>query len=268
MNGSLGAKIGEGATADVHAWAPGRVVKLFKPGVPHRVCAHEARMTRAIFLSGVSAPEVFDAVTVEGRAGFVMARLDGPSLMQLTKDKSVSYADAGAVLAGALHAVHMRPPPDGIPFLRDSLAGGLARAGGLLPDHVIAGIGALADTLPPRDGLCHGDPNPGNVIMTADGPRLIDWIGAMRAPAAFDLASAHVLLTELAPHVADNPERPRAVNAALQAAYAGLAGTSLAALSGSVAPYLPVVRVLALLGGAIPAQQARLVQRLEADFPT
>ena len=30
MQGSLGEKIGEGVFADVHAWAPGQVVKLFK----------------------------------------------------------------------------------------------------------------------------------------------------------------------------------------------------------------------------------------------
>jgi hypothetical protein len=32
MQGSLGEKIGEGAYADVHAWAPGQVLKLFKSG--------------------------------------------------------------------------------------------------------------------------------------------------------------------------------------------------------------------------------------------
>ena len=37
MRGSLGEKIGEGAFADVHAWAPGQVLKLFKAGVPRRV---------------------------------------------------------------------------------------------------------------------------------------------------------------------------------------------------------------------------------------
>jgi hypothetical protein len=34
MRGSLGEKIGEGAFSEVHAWAPGQVVKLFKAGVP------------------------------------------------------------------------------------------------------------------------------------------------------------------------------------------------------------------------------------------
>jgi hypothetical protein len=39
---SLGAKIGEGAWADIHGWAPGQVLKLFKAGVPQRVSCHEA----------------------------------------------------------------------------------------------------------------------------------------------------------------------------------------------------------------------------------
>ena len=49
MRGSLGEKIGEGACADVHAWAPGQVLKLFKAAVPRRFGEHEARMTRAAF---------------------------------------------------------------------------------------------------------------------------------------------------------------------------------------------------------------------------
>jgi hypothetical protein len=61
MRGSLGEKIGEGAFADVHAWAPGQVVKLFKAGVPQRVSWWEARMTRAVFAAGGPAPEVLSS---------------------------------------------------------------------------------------------------------------------------------------------------------------------------------------------------------------
>ena len=64
MRGSLGEKIGEGASADIHVWAPGQIVKLFKVGASPRFGRHEARMTRAAFASG--APEVFDEVTLEG----------------------------------------------------------------------------------------------------------------------------------------------------------------------------------------------------------
>jgi hypothetical protein len=76
MRGSLGEKIGEGVFADVHAWAPGQVVKLFKAGVPLRLSRHEARVTRAVFAAGAPAPEVLDEVTLEGRFGIVLGRLD------------------------------------------------------------------------------------------------------------------------------------------------------------------------------------------------
>jgi len=47
MRGSLGEKIGEGGSADIHAWAPGQVVKLFKSGGERRLSRHEAQMTRS-----------------------------------------------------------------------------------------------------------------------------------------------------------------------------------------------------------------------------
>ena len=81
MRGSLGEKIGEGASADIHIWAPGQIVKLFKVGASARFGRHEARMTRAAFAAG--APEVFEEVTLEGRFGIVLQRLDGPTLHQL-----------------------------------------------------------------------------------------------------------------------------------------------------------------------------------------
>jgi Ser/Thr protein kinase RdoA (MazF antagonist) len=126
------------------------------------------------------------------------------------------------------------------------------------------GILALIERLPPGDALCHGDLHPGNVIMTAEGPRLVDWSGSVRAPAAYDLAISHILLTELAPEVADDPERPRAVNAAMQSEYARLAGLSYTALTAAIEPYLPIVRVLIVLGGTVPALRERLIERVEA----
>ena len=51
----------------------------------------------------------------------------------------------------------------------------------------------------------------------------------MRPPPTI-LRSAHIVLTELAAETVDDPDRPRAVDAALQAEYAALAGLSPAAL--------------------------------------
>ena len=69
MRGVLGEKIGEGVFADIHAWAPGQVVKLFKGGIPRRVSRWEAQMTRAVFAAGGLAPEVLGEVFLDGRCG-------------------------------------------------------------------------------------------------------------------------------------------------------------------------------------------------------
>jgi hypothetical protein len=63
MRGLLGKKIGEGVSADVHAWAPGQVVKLFKSAASRRLGWHEAQKTDAVFAAGAPAPQVFGVVT-------------------------------------------------------------------------------------------------------------------------------------------------------------------------------------------------------------
>ena len=137
-------------------------------------------------------------------------------------------------------------------------------AGDRIPRHTADGILALIDRLPPSGGLCHCDLHPGNVIMTADGPKLVDWIGGVRAHGALDLAVSHFLLSEIAPEHADDPERPRVINAALQSEYARLASMSPAALTAAMEPCLPIVCGFVLLGGVWAARRERLIQRVEA----
>jgi Ser/Thr protein kinase RdoA (MazF antagonist) len=263
MRGSLGEKIGEGASADIHVWAPGQIVKLFKVDASPRLGRHEARMTRAAFAAG--APEVFDEVTLEGRFGIVLQRLDGPTLLQLLQTRAVTSEQVGAILATLYTSVHKTPPPPDVLSLRGWIDAVSRTSRDILPEHIATGVLTLIDRLPPEYGLCHADLHPGNVIMTADGPRIIDWACALRAAAVFDIARAHVSLSELVPEDAD-PEPPRAINAALQSEYARLAGMSPAALKEAMQPYLPILRAFVLLQRrpATPAQRERLIQRIAA----
>ena len=263
MQGSLGEKVGEGVFADVHAWAPGQVVKLSKPGIPQWAVQHEAHMTRAVFAAGGPAPEVLGEVTLDGRFGIVLPRFDGPTLRQAIGTGAITREQAGAILATLCLAVHKTRPPPHAPSLREAMDARLRFAGSVLPERIITGVFALIEHLANDDVLCHSDLHPGNVIMTAQGPRLIDWLGAARAPAAYEIAQCHVLIAELDPEHADDPERAT-VNSALQAEYARLAGMTPAALRAAMQPYLPIVRVFLLLGGAKPEMRERLLQRVEA----
>ncbi|MCX7370910.1 MAG: phosphotransferase [Alphaproteobacteria bacterium] len=259
MRGSLGEKIGEGAYSDVHAWAPGQVVKLFKTGLPQRHAWWEARMTRAVAAAGAPAPEVLDEVTLEGRFGIVLRRLDGPTLLQLSRSGAMSPAQVGAVLATLCLSVHRIAAPPDVLSVRDMMTGSLRDAGGALPEPIANGILALIERLPTGEQLCHGDVPPGNVIMTAQGPRFVDWQGAIRASVGYDLACCHVMHCDLAADMVSDPERPRANDAATRSAYARLAGISTAALTAAAESYLPVIRVFVLLG---PAGSPTLRERL------
>lgn len=269
MRGSLREKIGEGGTADIHVWAPGQVVKLFKAGVPRQLGRHEARVIRAVFAAGVPAPEVLDEVTWEGRFGIVLQRLDGPTLLQLVQAGAMKRAQAGAILATLHMSVHKTPPPSGTPTLLDWFDAA-SRAPSAIPKHISTGALALIERLPPGDGLCHGDLHPSNVIMTSDGPKIIDWAIAMRAAAAVDLARCHVILSDLAYAPDDlDPEQPRAFYAALQSEYARLAGMSPSALAATTELYLPILRAFTLAEVVIhPARRAELIQRIEAALPS
>jgi Ser/Thr protein kinase RdoA (MazF antagonist) len=264
MRGSLGEKIGEGVSADVHAWAPGQVVKLFKPAVSRRLIWHEAQVTDAVFAAGAPAPEVFGVVTVDGHLGIVLQHLDGPTLLQLALSGALTRGQVGAILAALCLAVHKTPPPPEVPTLRDWTDAWLQFAGGKLPAPIAPGIRALIERLQPGDELCHSDLHPGNVIMTAEGPRLVDWTSTVRASAAYDLGVSQIVLTELAPEAGHDPEWLRALTADVQSEYARLAGLSPAALTAEIESYLPIVRVLVALGGAVPNLRERLLQRVEA----
>lgn len=267
MRGSLGEKINQGGTADIHAWAPGRVVKLFKEGFPPRLGQQEVLMTRAVFAAGVPAPEVFGEVTLDGRFGIVLGRLDGPTLLQVTRSGAVTFAEAGAILASLSLCVHrISPPPEAFP-LRGWMDTAFKLSGDIVPRQIASAILALIDRLQqPGNVLCHGDIHPENVIMTVDGPRLIDWTFAIRAPAALDHGFTHIGLTELALDITDNPQRPLAVNAAAQSEYARLSGQPVAALRQAMEIWLPVaiVRTFLLMGGPTSERWRRLMQRVES----
>jgi Ser/Thr protein kinase RdoA (MazF antagonist) len=180
---------------------------------------------------------------------------------------AMTSEQVGAILATLYTSVHKMPPPPDVVSLRDWIDAASRNSRDVLPEHIVTGVLTLIDRLPPKDGLCHADLHPGNVIMTADGPRIIDWASALRASAVFDIARVHISLSELVPEDAD-PEPPRTINAAVQSEYARLAGMSPAALTVAMQPYLPILRAFVLLQRrpATLAQQERLIRRLAATL--
>ncbi|WP_406861299.1 phosphotransferase [Streptomyces sp. HUAS MG47] len=112
--------------------------------------------------------------------------------------------------------------------------------------------------------VVHLDLHPGNVMLTPDGPMVIDWVTAEEGPAGLDCAMSAILLAE--PAVSALP-----LAAAARRALAAL----LIRLETPVLPYLPAALTrraadpyLTATEAADAIEAAALVAELTAGLPT
>jgi hypothetical protein len=109
-----------------------------------------------------SAPEAFGEVRLEGRFGIVLRRLDGPTLLQLSRIGAMTFAQAGAILATVCISVHKTPPPRDVLSLSDPMSGSLRLSGGVIPELIATGdrapaAGGRAVSCRPSPRQCNHD---------------------------------------------------------------------------------------------------------------
>lgn len=187
----LGAKIADGRTAEIYAWADGQVIKLLRPGLDPRALEQEADVLLRLDDLRLPMPRLVATVDVAGRPGIVLERVAGrPISVRPWKLRSTGQ------LLGELHAaVHRRKAAghrSGLPALVDRLRAAIEAAE--LPPAIRERALSRLRELPDGDRICHGDFHPGNVLMTAAGPMLIDWVDAARGHPAADVARTVLLV--------------------------------------------------------------------------
>lgn len=69
MTGDIGQPIAYGRTAEIYAWHPGQVLKLFYDWFKLENIEKEARITQAVHASGLPVPAVGEIVRVNERYG-------------------------------------------------------------------------------------------------------------------------------------------------------------------------------------------------------
>jgi aminoglycoside phosphotransferase (APT) family kinase protein len=188
----MGPPIARGRTAEVFAWQDGRVLKLFYDWVPPAWVETESKASRAVYEAGLPAPAIEGVVEADGRRGIVFERVEGPSMLADWKSKPWMLVRSARQLA-ELHAAIHALPGMGLPAYRERLEGSI-RAAQALPAHLKeAALSALA-RLPDGDSLCHADFHPDNVVATARGLIIIDWMTAVCGNPSADVARTSLLL--------------------------------------------------------------------------
>lgn len=180
--------LAEGRMAEIFAVDHDTVVKLDRPEF-NGVALHEATILRELARDGVPVPGVIDTVVIDGRHGVVMQRLDGPLLSDVIRSdgRVEELAEAFVELHIGLHSSVAPSAPD----LVERLAAEIERS--KLPEEARAElVGWLSDAAG-EPGLCHFDLHPDNVIVTASGWKVIDWVAAATGPRVADFARTLLL---------------------------------------------------------------------------
>lgn len=194
---SLGKPIAVGRTAEVYAWEEGRVLKLYYDWCPPEWIEREARTAQVVAQAGIPAPAAGEIVEIDGRRGILYERVDGASMMD-SVSQNLSRMRAFAAMLANLHLEMHRAAAPGLPSQREGLQHAIQSAKDL-PENLRRSALAALERLPEGDRLCHGDFHPGNVILAARGPVIIDWMTAVQGHPAADLARTRVILSRGSP---------------------------------------------------------------------
>jgi Ser/Thr protein kinase RdoA (MazF antagonist) len=187
----LGHQIAKTLSGDIFAWGEDHILKLYRPGSPPTAAEEEAARVRAARAAGIPTPAVADVISLEGRVGVVFERTDGPTMLQ-TLGEHPGAADTLAQQMAVLQAdIHSRAGR-GLPSQRERLRVKIGRGYGLAA-HLKAAATAALDALPDGEAFCHGDFHPGNVLLTPNGPVILDWYNATCGNPVADLARTAVL---------------------------------------------------------------------------
>ena len=157
----IGPKIAEGRDSEIFDHGPGKLLRVARDG---RSLESEARIMAYVAERGYPVPAVHDA----GEGYLVMDRVDGVPMF----DDAIPFRiGRNAKLLAALHdQLHAIPAPD------------------WLPQAPVRG-----------DRVVHRDLHPLNVLVTANGPVVIDWSNASAGDPSFDVADTWVLLATANP---------------------------------------------------------------------
>jgi aminoglycoside phosphotransferase (APT) family kinase protein len=168
-DGEPGKLLGAGRSADVYDVGGGRVLRRYRDGRDTKWVDTEARVMGVARTFGVPVPEVFD---VSG-ADIVMERVTGPTMLDVMGRRPWTVGGQARLLA-KLHGLVHQVPAASLPDLVEPLPFGT----------------------PARETsvLLHRDLHPQNVMLTPNGPVIIDWEGARFGPAAADIAMTWIII--------------------------------------------------------------------------
>jgi len=193
MTSALGVVVARGTRSWIHAYGHGAVAKVPRPSTPAGWIYAEAEYAEAVRAVGAPVPRLLGIEQIHGRPASVWERVEGTPMWQVVVDQPELSGDLGRLLADIQCGLFELVAPVTLPAQRDRLAAKIRRSAAIVDGSLARAL----DLLPPAAGpprVCHGDLHPSNVILTRDGPVIVDWFDASRGDPIADVARTSMTL--------------------------------------------------------------------------
>mgnify|MGYP001116174205 CR=1 FL=1 len=168
-----------------------KLIKLFDGSYSKANILNEALNHARVEETDLNVPKIRSIEVVDGKWAIILDYIEGETLQSLM-DKHPEKEDEYLNLFVDLQRTVLSKKVPMLNKLKDKMNAKISSAD--LDATTRYELHTRLDSMPKHNNLCHGDFNPSNIIITADGtPYIIDWSHATQGNSSADVARSYLL---------------------------------------------------------------------------
>lgn len=183
-----------GASGEVYRLDEETILKLYYEGFSEKEALVEKDRARLALVAGIPTAISFETVQVGQRKGVVYEMIQGPTMSEMVAAEPERAGELGGVFAEIAETLHhAEGRKTDLPRATEPIRYALGRQD-YLPERALRRIDALLGELDAAQGYVHGDFHSNNVILSQNGPILLDMgLFSVGSP-LFDIATVYFSL--------------------------------------------------------------------------
>ena len=166
-------------------------LKVFCEGYSKADILNEALNHARVEETGLRIPQIVEVTKIDGKWSIIMQYIEGKTLAQIMAENPDNMKDYLDQMLDIQMEIHRQKAPL-LTKLRDKMQRKISQT--KLDATTRYDLHTRLDAMPKHDVVCHGDFNPSNVIITAEGESYsLDWAHATQGNASADVARTYLI---------------------------------------------------------------------------
>ncbi len=170
-----------------------RALKVFDREYSKADVLNEALNQARVEETGLNIPKILEVTVIDGKWTIVSEFIEGKTLAELMAENPEKKDEYLELFVDLQLKMHSKVCP-GLNKLKDKMNRKISATN--LSATVRYDLHTRLEGMPKHNKVCHGDYNPSNIIITADGtPYILDWSHATQGNASADAARTYLLFS-------------------------------------------------------------------------